>query len=191
MAEIYKPIPEYDNYEISNYGNIRSTKHNIPKLLKYDLAIRNHTKYFRVTLCKDGKTKRFQVHQLVARVFIPNPDSKPHINHIDNNGINNHVSNLEWCTHTENMQHSANQGRQNEVRKLGCEAARQRQDMLMTLRLHADLGDRYIGSKIENNRRYITYRCNCCNYIYTARSDHMPIKRNGICNSCFKEKDIV
>lgn len=59
--------------------------------------------YWFVVLSKDGKGKRFYVHQLVARAFIPNPENKPCVDHIDNDKNNNHVSNLRWVTHLENM----------------------------------------------------------------------------------------
>lgn len=57
--------------------------------------------YIRVRLIN----KTFQVHRLVALTYIPNPDNKPCVNHIDNNASNNHFSNLEWCTHEENIFH--------------------------------------------------------------------------------------
>lgn len=55
--------------------------------------------------------KDFRVHILVAKAFIPNPDNKPYVNHIDNNPSNPNLSNLEWCTQQENIQHAAKQGR--------------------------------------------------------------------------------
>ena len=45
------------------------------------------------------------VHRLVAETWVPNPDNLPEINHIDGNPQNNHISNLEWCTHQQNHQH--------------------------------------------------------------------------------------
>ncbi len=62
--------------------------------------------YKRVTLSHRGKTTRFLVHRLVAMLFIPNTENKPCVNHIDGNPSNNDVSNLEWCTYSENERHS-------------------------------------------------------------------------------------
>ena len=50
------------------------------------------------------------LHQLIAQTFIPNPENKPIVNHIDGNTLNNCVSNLEWCTQSENMQHAIRTG---------------------------------------------------------------------------------
>jgi hypothetical protein len=52
-----------------------------------------------------GTKKRELIHRLVGEAFIPNTNNKPYINHIDECRSNNHVSNLEWCTHTDNMNH--------------------------------------------------------------------------------------
>lgn len=62
--------------------------------------------YQRITLCNKGITKRFLLHRLVALVHIPNPENKPCVNHLDGDKTNNAVSNLEWCTYSENEYHS-------------------------------------------------------------------------------------
>lgn len=59
---------------------------------------------------RSGKCFCFRVHKLVAETYIPNPYNKPEVNHIDGNKLNNHVSNLEWVTHRENMGHAYTTG---------------------------------------------------------------------------------
>jgi hypothetical protein len=129
MTEIYKDIKGYENlYQVSNLGNVKSLPKsngngNRERLLKLETINRDHTNYKRVSLSKDGKVKRVQVHRLVAEHFLDNPNNLPFVNHIDNNGENNNSTNLEWCSQKENMQHSSNQGRQDNPRSLGGIAA--------------------------------------------------------------------
>lgn len=56
------------------------------------------------------RRKTHMIHRLVAQAFIPNPDNKPCVNHIDGNKLNNHVSNLEWCSIQENNLHARQTG---------------------------------------------------------------------------------
>ncbi|UIE13738.1 HNH endonuclease family protein [Enterococcus phage EFap02] len=65
----------------------------------------NSRGYLYVVLSKNNKTKPFTVHHLVAEAFIPNPENKPQVNHIDEDKTNNVVSNLEWMTAKENNNH--------------------------------------------------------------------------------------
>lgn len=62
--------------------------------------------YRSVDLTRAGLTSPQRVHRLVAMAFLPEIDGKYHVNHKDGNPSNNHVSNLEWCTHQENMLHA-------------------------------------------------------------------------------------
>lgn len=66
--------------------------------------------YLYITPKVNGKNKNLKVHRLVAELFIPNPDNKPCVNHIDGDKQNNCVDNLEWCTHSENMKHAVKLG---------------------------------------------------------------------------------
>lgn len=101
MEEIWKIIDDYDNYKISNLGNLKSKSKRIKKCI-------NRDGYYQVSLYKNGNKKSILVHRLVAMTFIPNPLNKPTVNHIDGNKLNNNVSNLEWATCKEQQYHSRN-----------------------------------------------------------------------------------
>lgn len=109
MEEIWKDIEGYERmYQVSNMGNVRSLNYNQTKEIKV-LKPSNNRGYKLVVLSKNGKTKTYSVHKLVATHFIPNPNSLPIINHIDEDKTNNCVSNLEWCT----QQYNINYGNRN------------------------------------------------------------------------------
>ena len=67
--------------------------------------IKANNGYAHIQLFRGGQGKIHLVHRIVATVFIPNPDRKPQVNHIDEDKMNNNVSNLEWVTAKENMNH--------------------------------------------------------------------------------------
>lgn len=108
---IWKDVYEYDNYEVSNTGLIRSKKSN--KLRKVFISDNG---YPVITLSKNNKAKTFKLHRIIANAFIPNPDNKPLINHIDSNKQNYSIENLEWCTSKENSKHAYDSGRINTFR---------------------------------------------------------------------------
>lgn len=111
MDEIWKDIPNYKGfYQASNYGRIRSldclVKCRNGHLRKKQGKILHPTPYkngyLSVMISKYGVVKRITVHRLVALTFIPNPDNKPQIDHINAIISDNRVSNLRWVTYSEN-----------------------------------------------------------------------------------------
>ena len=104
MEEIWKTIEDYPNYMISNMGQIKSLNFNrTGKEQIMKIYTDNKTGYNYVILCKENKKKRMSIHRLVAQAFIPNPDNKPCIDHINANRTDNRVENLRWVTHRENQ----------------------------------------------------------------------------------------
>ena len=101
--EIWKPINNYDDYFVSNYGRIKSLKGKNERILK---ITHNNFGYAQVCLSKNNKSKTFRLNRLVAEHFISNPDNLPQVNHIDGNKDNNNVNNLEWCTASYNTKHA-------------------------------------------------------------------------------------
>lgn len=107
MNEIFKDIPGYEGiYQVSNLGRVRSLNFRRSGNEKIMNTTVGHDGYSRVSLFKNYIRKKYTVHRLIALVFIPNPDNKPCIDHINGNRSDNRVDNLRWCTNKENMNFS-------------------------------------------------------------------------------------
>lgn len=121
MIEKWKDILGYENmYQVSNFGRVRSLDRvlirndgrkykYVGKLLKVNICKTNGSYLVHLYNNTEGRIA-FYVHRLVALSFIPNTENKPEVNHIDGNRNNNHVSNLEWTTRQENMDHGFRTG---------------------------------------------------------------------------------
>lgn len=108
--EIWENVPDLP-YEVSNFGVVRR------KEGKYKYKNRTHIKpylnnkgYYCVNLYMNSKVYKYLVHRLVGIAFVPNPNNYTVINHIDGNPLNNHVSNLEWYTQSQNIKHAWDTG---------------------------------------------------------------------------------
>lgn len=104
--EIWKDVVGYEGkYKVSNLGNVLSVKKD--KILT---PKNNHDGYKRIQLWEKCKAKFVSIHRLVAEAFIPNPDNKPFVNHINGVKDDNVVENLEWVTQKENIVHAWENG---------------------------------------------------------------------------------
>lgn len=90
-------------YEVNENGEIRNVKSK--KVISGYVEKNGYVRVKFENKCLGGIV-RTTVHRMVAEAFIPNPQNLPEVNHIDRNRANNHVSNLEWVTHSDNMKHS-------------------------------------------------------------------------------------
>jgi len=175
MKEIFKDIKNYEGlYKVSNLGAVKSLITN--KVLKQENAKSGDTTYKRVCLFKNGKGKRYLVHRLVAFHFISNPENKPQVNHIDNNTHNNTDTNLEWCTASENMKHSRDQGRQDKVTKLAAEAMAKANLAKSKLKYDAIIGTNINGRILQSYERCGRYYrgvfiCENCGRTFNAGLD--------------------
>ena len=115
MQEEWRDIEGYERlYQVSSLGRVKSverqntyknngkvkTFHKKERILS---LVNGRYNYKLVTLAKKGKRTMYRVHRLVAEAFIPNPDNKPQVNHIDEDKSNNRADNLNWMTAMENM----------------------------------------------------------------------------------------
>ena len=97
MTEIFKPIEGYENYSVSTTGKVLNNE--TGKFLEGTLDSKGH---LQVKLYKDRKGTLMYKHRLVAIAFIPNPENKPCVDHVNGNKLNNSLENLRWATFQEN-----------------------------------------------------------------------------------------
>ena|SRR5690554_2824929 len=109
--EMWKDVPGFDGmYQISNSGRVRSWRNNRWGRAKRPKILQSHTLKNGYDAVSLGRGNKMYIHRIMATAFIPNPENKPQVNHIDGNKVNNRISNLEWVTQKENSIHASNNG---------------------------------------------------------------------------------
>lgn len=167
------------------------------KILKQISFIKSNTTYKRLTLCKNGKKRQVAVHRIVAEAFLENENNFPIVNHIDNNGENNNVENLEWCTQSHNLIHAQKQGRLFNAQSFGGT----KNGISRNLE-SLNFIDGYIGTTINdwhiisiddntisfNRPRRIICKCLRCNREQSVLFHSVKIGRSRMCKSCAQKQ---
>lgn len=151
--EVWKDVVGFEEYfRVSNLGNVFSKRTN--KILK---PVLSKTGYLTIPTKiggRNGKNYCFKVHRLVAEAFIPNPDDKPYVNHLDSDRTNANVENLEWCTHQENMNHAVTFGNLNNDYKRGC--SKHSDEVLMEIKYNPEnLSQRHLAKKFNVSKTFV------------------------------------
>ena len=193
-AEVWKDVVGYeDRYQVSNIGRVRSKEFRV--LYRYDKRITFRKAKLR-TLCltdhgyyavilndpRKGNPKRFHVHRLVAMAFIPNPDNKPNIDHINTIRTDNRVENLRWCTQSENNLNPITLGRMRNVkRKPHSDETKKKIGEIMKIKMKNP-----ITHQKEINRGWSVIAYNDDGYYKEYRSTRFATEDTGIsrCNIC-------
>lgn len=106
-GEIWKDIVNYEGlYQISNYGRVKSIPRGRRLYVVILTILTDKYGYTKVALTRDRKSTQFTIHRLLSTAFIPNPENKPCVNHINGIKNDNRIENLEWCTYSENILHA-------------------------------------------------------------------------------------
>ena len=157
-TEIWKTIKDFPQYQISNFGNVMSYKNPLkPKLLKGQITKKGYKNYH--LRDKNGKSYSKQAHRLVLENFLPcNNMSELDVNHKDENKLNNHLDNLEWLTHKENVNYKTGHTR----------AAQSQQDTILCIETGI----------IYNSLKEAAEQCKL-NYYNLSTASHNPNKTCG------------
>ena len=154
LPEIKKPILNFEElYEISTLGRVSNYR-------KFMKTYTINSGYHALKLVKNGVRTSVLLHRLVAEAFIPNPDNKSEVNHIDGNKENNSVDNLEWVTSSENKIHALRSGL-----RIYNEPYKGVKNINTASKFHNVSWDssrrKWVGGLSVNNRRYKQKRFDC------------------------------
>ena len=170
LKEVWKPLPNFSKYLVSNLGNVRSLYKSEETLLKPYKA----KKYLKVSLSESGVRTTLKVHRLVMLAFVGVVPSGMEVRHLDGNGSNNRLDNLKYGTKKENMSDSLLHGTHNMARKIVCPKGHpySRENT----RVRTDVRGSWRECKICSLERCRAYRLKYPEKISTYRSKHRAEK---------------
>lgn len=194
--EEWKTIPDFPLYMVSNFGRIKSFA--VDKVKGRIAPPCKGTNYARTTLRNGNIVRREQIHRLVAQAFIPNPDNKPFVNHINCIRNDNRVGNLEWCTPKENSDHAVANGRLTKAAKNGGESSAElavneaydKYSPLVGFKVNSWTILEYLGRvSINSTHKRPAFMCKCkCGKKQTIEASRLtighPSTRATMCNDC-------
>lgn len=141
--EIWRDVVGYEGlYQVSNAGRVKSFHGKSERILVGGVCREG---YVKVLLRKNKSRKLVSVHRLVAMAFIPNPDNKPEVNHINGNKIDNRVENLEWKTRAENAKHAYDIGLEKPLHGINANGAKFTAEQIAEIRATYIRGDEKLG----------------------------------------------
>lgn len=181
--EQWKTIKDYPMYDVSNLGRVRSNNNpKNPKLLKQGTSVNGYKTVALVKVKGSGNSQTKQVHRLVAEAFIPNPEGKPFIDHIDTNPSNNVPENLRWVTTEENSNNPLTKAR---VTQRNRERAIERSQMVLVYDQDYNLLSAFTSTadaarKLDLSQGNIV---NCClgslKHYHNLYFSYIPLTKDG------------
>lgn len=166
-TETWKDIPNYPPYQISSFGRVRALPYSRKRGKKITIDSGRILKQFPnknwayLYIMLSRYKKGFRVHRLVAQAFIPNPQNKAEVNHKDGNKLNNHISNLEWNTASENSYHAYSTG----LKKASLHRRKLTDDQIFEIRYL-----KYVGASIASIAREFGLHITTVYNIFTGKS---------------------
>jgi hypothetical protein len=147
---------ELPDYEISSIGTIRNIKYNVP------IDVRYGNGYNRFYITINGIRERLKISTLVAMAFIPNPDNKPIVDHIDRNALNDKVENLRWATYSENSRNRNYKNKPNPLYQIHNKNIIQRWLSLDDIAKYYSVDFEEIEKSIETKKHFRGYKWEYC-----------------------------
>lgn len=169
MKEIFKEVKNCKDYQISNFGNLKSMKWGKEKILKPEM---DRNGYLRYSLSNNNLTKRYLSHRLVLTAFVPNPENKPCVNHINGIKTDNRVENLEWVTYSENRLHSHLNNLQNYAKGESCSYSKLKEKEVLEI---LEIGK--TKTQLEISKIYKVSRRHISDILNGKRWSHIKIKK--------------